>query len=556
MIKIDYYFKNLPKEASFSAEGLLWNNRRIGNFCPIVCSKVEVICDNDIEASVKLAMCFADGSQSRVHTVPQSELDEINWFDLDERCLINPDFKGAMTYLAHIIRTVLSTAQVERQYRINRFGTHIIDGVPVFYNGSGLILPPSSESKSDIVLTPLKYKMDFDTEHYSERDSIVGMVKVLSLSPDVGRVILSHNLSGFMRLNFTDAKIKPCTVLEIPGPSGFKKTTYTSFLTQINDREEEIKPQIRLNASVPAIEALINLYTDSTIIIDDMHPADSRKIERQNEVTFEEIVRIVGDDTGRGRISGGKFTEKQPRCNVITTGEYSFGKGSTAARCLSVPFINKIDSQKLYECQQEPLLVSTFYYYYISWYIENYFDIQDSLVELLADFRKVDLGIHPRLAMTQICLFSAYLLFLQYCTEKGVLTIETARVERHAFWDLLTNLVKDQDKRTLPSTSVKENRLGNTDYFGLINMWYKDNSFDLAKNVKRLKDHDGIIHKGFLCLRSEKLMQKIQKVVPSATLNDVRRALLEKDALKLDGEGKGMQIGKKRFYGIPLKKLR
>lgn len=556
MINYDDCLNNIPVEASFTHEGLLWNGKRIANFCPIICNKVEIINDDDVTVAVKLNLNFTDGSISEGHTVQVTELEDIDWFALDPKCLINPDFKGAATYLAHIIRAAIPKVPLEKRYQINRFGTHVIEEVPVFYTGNHLIIPSSVENTPNIMLTPLQYKLDYDIKRYSEREAIIGMVKVLSLSPDVGRVILSHTLSGFMRSNFTGAKIKPCTVLEIPGPSGFKKTTYTSFLTQINDREEEIKPRIRLNASVPAIEALLNLYTDSTIVIDDMHPADSRKIERQNEETFEEIVRIVGDNTGRGRVLGGKFTEKQPRCNVITTGEYSFGKGSTAARCLSVPFINKIDDRKLYECQQEPLLVSTFYYYYISWYIENYFDIKDSLAELLADFRKVNLGVHPRLATTQLCLFSAYLLFLRYCTEKGVLTTETARAERQAFWDLLTKLVKAQDKRTLPNTMEKENKPGNVDYYELIRMWYKEDSFDLAKNADRLKNHDGIIHKELLCLRSEKLLQKIQKVVSTATLNDVRRTLIAKGALKQDGEGKGIQIGKKRFYAIPLEKLR
>lgn len=555
-IKMDEYCINLPEEAVFTEEGLLWNKRRIGNFCPIVYNKVEVICDDNIETSVKLQIHFTDGSQSGVHMVSLEELDDIDWFAFDQKCLINPDFRGAITYLTHIIRTALPTAQVEKQYLINRFGTHVIEGVPVFYTGNHIIMASSSENNLDIVATPLSYKMDFDTERYSERHSIIGMTKVLSLAPDAGMVLHAHILSGFMRSMFIDTRIKPCAVLEVTGPTGFKKTTYTSFLTQIYDREGDIKPLTRLNASVPAIADLLYKYEDCTVVLDDMHPADSRKIERQNEETFEEIVRIVGDDTGRGRMFGRKFTDKQPRCNVITTGEYPFGKGSTAARCLVIPFLKNIDSQKLFECQQEPLLVSTFYYYFIVWYIENYFDIKDSLAELLADFRKVNLGVHPRLAATQLCLFSAYLLFLRYCTEKGVLTTETARAERQAFWDLLTKIVKAQDKRTLPNTMEKENKPGNVDYYELIRMWYKEDSFDLAKNADRLKNHDGIIHKELLCLRSEKLLQKIQKVVSTATLNDVRRTLIAKGALKQDGEGKGIQIGKKRFYAIPLEKLR
>ena len=556
MINMDEYCINLPEEAIFTTEGLIWVDKKIGNFCPVICNKVEVICNDNIETSVKLIIRFTDGSQSGVHMVQLAELEVIDWFALEQRCMINPDFKSAKAYLAYLIRAALPTAQTVKHHLIKRFGTHIIAEVPVFYTGNDLIMSPAIENKPDIVMTPLPYKMDFDTERYSERDSIIGMTKVLSLAPDAGRVLHAHILSGFMRSMFIDTRIKPCAVLEVIGPTGLKKTTYTSFLTQIYDREGDIKPLTRLNASVPAIADLLYKYEDCTVVLDDMHPADSRKIERQNEETFEEIVRIVGDDTGRGRMAGGKFIEKQPRCNVITTGEYLFGKGSTAARCLVVPFLKEIDNKKLFECQQEPLIVSTFYYYYISWYITNYNEIRDSLTELIADFREVDLGVHPRLAVTQFCLFSAYLLFLRYCTEKGVLTIETARAERQTFWDLLTNLVKAQNKRTLPSIAGKESKPENVDYFQLIRMWYKEESFDLAKNADRLKGHDGIIHKDLLCLRSEKLIQKIQKVSPTTTLNDVRRALMAKGVLKLDGEGKGVQIGKKRFYAIPLKKLR
>jgi hypothetical protein len=59
-------------------------------------------------------------------------------------------------------------------------------------------------------------------------------------------------------------------------------------------------------------------------------------------------------------------------------------------------------------------------------------------------------------------------------------------------------------------------------------------------------------------LRGAKLVERIRKYVPTASLDEIVENLIAQDALKA-GKERTIQIyggGGKRFYAIPLKKLR
>ena len=64
-----------------------------------------------------------------------------------------------------------------------------------------------------------------------------------------------------------------------------------------------------------------------------------------------------------------------------------------------------------------------------------------------------------------------------------------------------------------------------------------------------------MLHKGLLCLRGEKMLARFQKMGYANTLSDIRNALIVREALYLDSEGKNKKIGNMRVYGIYLNKL-
>ena len=550
----------LPPDISFSYEtglAVIKSGKQIGNFMPLVINCVRVIEDEEIIPSVKFKLIFMDGSVSEANTRPLKDLVDIEWFAIDPRCLINPAFSKAKDFLSYIIRSAIPKVSEVVEYHINRIGLHKIENIPVFCVGDRLIRSFDIDTNINVILEPIPYRLAIDIDRYTEQQTAAGMIRLANLSPGAGRLIFAHSLLNVMRSVFMDTGVSPSCILFLVGETGRKKTTYAAFQTQLYNRDMGIDRPIRLNSSVSALEAIIHDKSDCSVVLDDLFPAKSSEIKRNQEKTLIELTRILGDNSGRARMSGNRVVTPQPRCGVIITGEYLIGTGSDAARLLPIAISESIDSGGLSQCQAEPLLLSTFYYYFINWYISRYDEIKDLLVEWLADSRNIDLGVHARLQETYYCLSSAYKLFLQYCVEKGFASVEIAQVQIRSYNDMLLTLVKKQDERVNQSENGESEEV---DYLRLIRTLYKSGSFHLADDIRQIKDkHDGLIYKERLCLRGVKLMDAIHRYIPTASQDDVVKALLAKDALMQGKDKRSIQIsggGGIRFYAIPLKKLK
>jgi len=548
--------ENLPQEVKFSREGLSWKNKPVGSFFPRVICRIMAESENGIQEFVRVCCVFSNGSSS-ICDLPLAGLENIRWLEVNENFQINPDCTKAGKYLAYIIQYALSSAVVEKAYAINRLGVHVIEGEPMFYTGDRLIRSPNTNKNLVTMLESLPQVLAVDLERYSKSQAFHGMMKIISLSPDAGKIIFFHSLLSIMRAMYIDIGITPRCIVYLVGSSGSHKTTYAAFHTQLFDRDKGITSPIRLNASIPAAEALLYENHDCTVILDDLFPAGMSQIKRNQETTLIELTRIIGDNIGRARMSGKRMVARQPRCGVIITGEYLIGTGSDAARLLPIRVTSPIDFTRFQECQNEPLLLSSFYFYFIEWFIEHYNEVRELLAKWLNAFRKKNLGVHARLQETYFCLETTCRIFLLYSEKQDFITIENAQKQIQSFNSLLLNLVKAQNERV---NQVANNKPSQVDFLGLICSLYKSDGFRLADSIEQLKDkHDGLIHGDYLCLRGVKLMKKIYQFVPTTNLNEVINALVAKDALKQGSDRRSIQItggGGKRFYAIRLSKLR
>jgi hypothetical protein len=338
--------------------------------------------------------------------------------------------------------------------------------------------------------------------------------------------------------------------------TGSQKTTYVAFLTQIHNRSQGIANPHRLDSSIPKAEALLYEKSDCVIILDDLFPVKFHDTKNQQEKTFLEITRIIADGVSRGR-KGNKISGKPLGCGVVFTGEYLIGTGSDAARLLPIRLATIIDDVKLRECQDKPLAVSTFFHFFIKWYIDNYYEILSLLKNWWNMYITIDIGVHKRLRETHFFLNTAYKLFLRYCLEKGFTSPNEEQRHYSSFRNLLTNLIKEQDNRVRQGNYNESDAV---DYLELVRTLHNGRAFYLAKSGKQFdsepEKYDGLIHDGLLCLRGEKLLEKIRRTAPYATLNDVKFALRSGGALWLDGEGKNKKVNQRRFIGIRLKNLK
>jgi len=534
----------------------------IANFWVHVVNQVEVNNNGIIDLFAEVILIFADGSEdgtkSEPMVIPLKDLEKRNWAnDIDLRCFLYPDVAKAGEYIANMIRTSCYKAPQKKTTVIDRLGTHTIEGVPVFCKGDGLIWPAGLENKPSVKWSPIPNNRLAIDPNCSERDAEVGMMRIIDLSLESGRIIFAFNMLNVMREAFIASGKTPRSMVFVHGLTGMKKTTYTNFQSHIYNRDKPLESPPRLNSSIPAAVKILYEKSDCVIVLDDLYPAQDSESRRQQEKLFFEIARIIGDGVEPARMRGQQVAKAPSRCGVLSTGEYYTGIGSNASRLFPVKMSVPIDNDKLTACQKEPLILSTFYNYFIQWYITNYDKICGLLKEWLDAYLNTKSSVHDRLQETQFFLEAAYKIFLTYRIDKGFITPEVAQEQYNSFYHQLRAIVKEQNVRASRNKNIKLD----IDYLALIRKLYHDKQFALVRSAKdfEAKAHDGIIHKDHIYFRRDRLLKKLRVYEPSAEFDDALENLKMQQAIKTGRHSDSKQLhgGKHnpRLYAIKLAKL-
>lgn len=530
-------------------------NRSVCNFLPTVLELQQVRTPNGAvrETFIRLSLKFADGSDNEI-TVALSELDKLDWPNLDNRCIISQSSRKPKGYIANVIRAGLNEAPVKTEYSLDRTGIIHINNSVIFVAGDGVIpRPPTTET--DPSFSPnTPFRLDID-ENLTVKDAFAGMRELISLSPEIGRVLVAHVVSGIIRAAFKAAGFTPCAVLVITGKSGLLKSHYVPHLVQLYNRLDGIGPVTRFNSTKRFIEDVLYNYSECTAVIDDLHTAESKSIKRRNEETFEEIIRQISDDTGRGFTEGHTQVQRQFRGNVVFIGEYTVGKASSIPRALVVNLTRKPNGAILDEYQRHhPLVVSTFYFHFIQWYVAHFAEIRDEIDSKLTEFRKTtaNTDVHGRLRDTELYLQISYMVFLKFCEASGCCSKQDMIEDFDNFKLYLAGLIQAQQARFDRDSNSEP-----VDYLNLIRNLYRYGKFSLSNNKKAFNPiiHDGLIHYGCLCLRGKRLENRLKQIDPQLNLNDCINSLLGVGALKLVENKYTVQIDGtrgKRFYAIQL----
>lgn len=509
--------------------------KRISNFDILIHRQVNIHIDSQRESvpHVEVSLDFERGESGDKMRIPLSQLEAMDWRKTNCRATFIPQIPVAKAnrYVANDIRSTIDDLPTTEVYRLSHPGMYIINGEPVFCTGNEVIRPSSSGvQRPKIECERMSQQLDFDPD-LSEGEATAEMLNLISLFPDPGRIILSQVLVALMRQAYEDAGKAPAFCIFLYGRTGTQKTTIASFLTQIYNRSKGIAELTRLNASRASAVELLMDAVDEVQVFDDLFPADSKQVRKSQEEVLFEITRYIGDGTIPARMKGGKVREGHPTCGVLFTGEYLIGKGSDAARLLPVEMM-KPDTCALRDFQEQPLIVSTFYRNFISWFIENYDETVAYLKAWLEEYRKTDLGVHDRLREAHFFLNTAYSLLLEYCGEKGVLTEEDVLGFHSSFAALLTQLVREQNERVSPTATISAT-LGNV--LEHIKELYRNHQLSIASNKRQFDDaqHDGIVHGGCLCLRPHTLSH----FFPNSDINDIARELETEGALTKGKDG-------------------
>lgn len=537
------------------------NNKGVATFIPKVLSKVDKVRTETIEHYVRLSLEF-NGDEVTTVLAPLKEIEQVNWPDYDQRCILNQKYPKVGIYIGNVIRKNVNNAVTETIYVWERLGIHFINNIPIFAAGDRIIFrSPCNDEEPKIELKDLGFRLDINP-NLSKEEAFEGVMDLINLSPEIGSVLVAHVISGIIRRAFKEAGFKPSTVLVVAGESGMLKSSYVPQLTQLYNRADQIKAETRFNSTTRFIEDMLYEYSECTVVIDDLHTAESKEIKKRNAVTAEEILRRISDDTGRGHKEGSSLIQKEFRGNVVFIQEYVSGKESSIPRALVVNLTKRPDGNILDKYQRRlSLHVSTFYSFFIQWYVENFEDIRDEIDVRLSKFREAttDSAIHGRLRDTQFYMQISFMFFLEFCRESGFISSDYAAEQYCSFASYMSELIRVQQDRFRPSKDFEER-----DYLKFISELYKNDKFCLADDAEtfREKKHDGLIHQKCLCLRREKLERKVQEFLPDVQIDEVVKFLVDRQALKMGKDKRTIKIsamnkreGALRFYAIKLNML-
>ncbi len=448
-----------------------------------------------------------------------------------------------------------ATSCSEQKKAALHVGINYVDNGVNFVAGDRVITRSDGNVSSynyELPNSPFRLNID-DT--ITKDEAFKGVYELINLSSEIGRVLIAHTITGLTLSAFKEVGIMPCAILMIVGESGMLKSHYIPQITQLYNRSDGVKPETRFNSSKRFIEDILCEYSECTVVIDDLHTAESKGIKRSNETTAEEIIRRISDNTGRGRMEGKSTVQKEFNANVIFIGEYTIGQESTRPRVLVVPLTKRPDGGVLDKYQRkQPLLVSTFYYYFLQWYVDNFESVKGEIDKRLTELRQTasSSNLHGRLRDAEFCLNMSFIIFLEFCAESGFITEKQARTEYLLFTDYLREIVNDNQNRFQTNC---ENE--NEDYLSYIKKLYISNSFCLSDGKKSfdVNKHDGLFHNDCLYLRSKKLEDKLRCLFPDIDMRKAIKDLVDKEALRAGKDKNTHQIDGKRFYVIPLNKL-
>jgi len=509
-------------------------DKPITNFRVDVLSKMDVFDDTSGKPTTyaKLQMVFEKDRFSDEFTVPRSQLSKIDWSEIDERCEIDPNtsLATAQRIIASHIRRNLTNVDTEELYRLNCVGVHNVKGEAVFCTGKEVIRPPHASGNRPTNIEPddAPQTLDYDPD-LSEAEAAAGLFELMSLFPNLARILVAYNIVFLMRKLYAYAWTSPMFSIFVKGGSGSGKTTLSPFLCQLYNRSSGIEKPPRFNSSSASIVDTLLSLSDCVLVFDDLCTTTSREDKRKQEAILKQIVRIIGDNIIPGHfrsMKGSSQGKRHPEAGVALTREYRIeGSESDIARFLEVEVAkpNHETLQRLSDfITEQPLVVSTAYRNFILWLIQNYDWAKGFLRDWWNAYSKSEfvafsgLELHGCLRETHYYLNTGYMMFLEYCVDKAFISQDVSQAMQQSFQKLVSNLVLEQQVRV---NQAKQTRKAEVKFDALahIRRLYQNKKLILAPSNKDFNEveHDGAEHNGLLYLYGD----HFRKIITAANAN-------------------------------------
>lgn len=175
-------------------------------------------------------------------------------------------------------------------------------------------------------------------------------------------------------------------ITAVIGPTNSRKTSMALCLSKVFNRDQIHTPELSFESTMGGIEVMCSQCQDTPVIIDDFHPALTRKKQNELNEKLEFVLRRYGDRVAKKRMTDFSPNKKAGyypvRGGCIITGEDITGVESSLARTIVLRVEkNTVDNRRLAFYQDHPLILSSHLYDFIKYITDE----QERIIPLIEE---------------------------------------------------------------------------------------------------------------------------------------------------------------------------
>lgn len=370
---------------------------------------------------------------SEIVNIPVEDLAGYNFESVNPAFLIYP---GKVNREKFIFKIKEKIAQSPRKNitKLTQLGFHA-NGKDVCFCAGNRIISAANHNYAVEKYLSENYRLDIN-RNLSEFDATQYVLNLMEVKPKYSSVLVMSGILGITRSLITEAGIKCPCVIYVLGKSQNRKTTLANLCTRMYNRSELNTDTgictARVSSTNIILEQKMDALRDGTFILDDLYREKDTRMRHEYERRVRNCIRNFADNSSRQT----RLSNFKNNCQLIITGEYLLDSKTDIGRCLVIHINKKISSKKLTPMQEDPLALSTFYFYFIRWICKNYFQILNDLKCSFMEYRETAFrhkSQYERLYEESFLLEFVMGLFGKYVTQLGILSKSEVDNRKHKF---------------------------------------------------------------------------------------------------------------------------
>ena len=361
----------------------------LNNFLPVVtaCIKSINVFSGKSSLRVRVGAIIEDNGETQLTAEREFEisaLDNIDFQnDVDRRCCVE-NGKMSKSVIATCLSKQLAKVEEVLVLEANRLGHFCYEGRHGFVAGNEVLGQdlPEIRIADNLKVYELVDKRLRNAPLDSAKDFVYNLIH---FNPRISPVLFMANILGMLHDFFSEAGAPIRFSFYLMGEQSTGKTTLATLFCSMYNRDVDLQEHLHnLTATEAKLQRIMDVERDMPVIIDDLRKSDSRRIMRDQEVRFDNLVRSAGNGVGKETVRS---------CMAINgfaifIGEYALRNPSTNNRILMLEFRREdLDAKKLRDITRGSVLLALFYREFIQWALKNHDKIIDHIKKSINSYQ-------------------------------------------------------------------------------------------------------------------------------------------------------------------------